>query len=55
MKNVLERYFSILIVFCSVTGVVYGQTEKVIGKGYVESNPILARWQMVGDWHYSNP
>ncbi len=50
MKNVLERYFSILIVFCSVTVVVYGQTEKVIGKGYVKAIQFSpdGRWLVIG-------
>ena len=50
MKNVLQRYFSILIVFCSVTVVVYGQTDKVIGKGYVEAIQFSpdGRWLVIG-------
>ena len=37
MKNVLQRYLSVLIVFCSVAVVAYGQTDKFIGKGSVRA------------------
>ena len=50
IKNVLQRYFSILIVFCSVTVVVYGQTDKVIGKGHIRAIQFSpdGRWLAIG-------
>ena len=37
MKNVLQRYLSILIILFSVTVAAYGQTDRIIGKGYVKA------------------
>ena len=50
MKNVLQRYFSMLIAFCLVTVVAYGQTDKVIGKGYVSAIQFSpdGRWLAIG-------
>ena len=50
MKNVLQRYLSALIILCSTTIVAYGQTEKVIGKGYVKAIQFSpdGRWLAIG-------
>ena len=37
MKDMLQRYLSILIAFCSMTVIAYGQTEKIVEKGYVKA------------------
>ena len=50
MKNVLQRYLFILIAFCSMVVVAYGQTEKVIGKGHVRAIQFSpdGRWLAIG-------
>ena len=50
MKNMLQRYLSILIVLFSVTIVAYGQTDRVIGKGYVKAIQFSpdGRWLAIG-------
>ena len=50
MKNVLQRYLFILIVFCSMAVVAYGQTDKVIGKGSVQAIQFSpdGRWLAIG-------
>ena len=50
MKNVLQRYFSILIAFYSVAVVAHGQSEKFIGKGSVQAIQFLpdGRWLAIG-------
>ena len=50
MKNVLQRYLSILIVLFSVTIVAYGQSEKFIGKGIVQAIQFSpdGRWLAIG-------
>ena len=50
MKNVLQRYLFMLIILCSTTIVAYGQTEKVIGKGYVKAIQFSpdGRWLAIG-------
>ena len=50
MKNGLHRYLSILIAFCSVAVVAYGETEKVISKGYVKALQFSpdSRWLAIG-------
>ena len=50
MKNVLQRYLFILAIFCLVTVVAYGQTDKVIGKGYVTALQFSpdGRWLAIG-------
>ena len=51
MKNGLQRYLSIiLIILFSVTDVSYGETDKVISKGYVEAIQFSpdGRWLAVG-------
>ena len=50
MKNVLQRYLSILMIFYSGTVVAYGQTDKVIGKGYVQAIQFSpdGRWLAIG-------
>ena len=50
MKNVFHYYLSVLIVFCSVTVVAYGETDKVIGKGYVKAIHFSpnGRWLAIG-------
>ena len=50
MKNVLQRYFSILIAFYSVVVVAHGQSEKFIGKGSVQAIQFSpdGRWLAIG-------
>ena len=50
IKNVLQRFLSILITLFSVTVAAYGQTEKVIGKGYVQAIQFSpdGRWLAIG-------
>ena len=50
MKNVLQRYFSILIAFYSVAVVAHGQSEKFIGKGSVQAIQFSpdGRWLAIG-------
>ena len=50
MKNVLQRYLFILIAFCSMAVVAYGQTDKIIGKGYVKAIQFSpdGRWLAIG-------
>jgi len=50
MKNVLQHCLAILIVFFSVAIVVYGQANKVIGKGYVTAIQFSpdGRWLAIG-------
>ena len=54
MKNMLQRYLSIVIAFCSVTVFAYGETEKIIGKGYVEALQFSpdGRWLAIGTSAY---
>ena len=50
MKNVLQRYLSILIALFSVAIVAYGQTDKFIGKGSVQAIQFSldGRWLAIG-------
>ena len=50
MKNVLQRYLSILIALFSVAVVAYGQTDKFIGKGSVQAIQFSpdGRWLAIG-------
>ena len=50
MKNVLQRYLSVLIILCSTTIVAYGQTDKFIGKGSVQAIQFSSdgRWLAIG-------
>ena len=50
MKNMLQRYLSILIALFSVTVVAYGQTDKFIGKGSVQAIQFSpdGRWLAIG-------
>ena len=50
MKNVLQRYLFILLAFYSMAVVAYGQTDKVIGKGYVKAIQFSpdGRWLAIG-------
>ena len=50
MKNRLQRCLVILIALFSVAVVAYGQTDKVIGKGYVEAIQFSpnGRWLAIG-------
>ena len=50
MKNVLQRCLATLIILCSVMVSAYGQTDKIIGKGYVSAIQFSpdGRWLAIG-------